>query len=574
MSYDGLFTRAMCKELTEALKGGRINKVHQPYMNEIILVIRANGKNHKLLLSAHPSNARVQITNEEYENPAEPPMFCMLLRKHLEGYVLEDIVQPGLERILIFSVKGRNEIGDTSYKRLIVEIMGRHSNIILVDQDKNMILDSVKHVTTAVNTYRTVLPGHEYIFPPEQHKANPFEADEKGLLRKLNFNAGKVDKQIVHQYAGISPLLAKEIVYKAGLVNRTTLPGAFITIMNRIQSHIYNPAIMEKDTKENFYLFPLDSVAKEIKCFSSLSEMLDRYFFGKAERDRVKQQAHDIERLIINEKEKNQKKIIKLEETLKEAHEAHIFQLYGELLTANLYQVQKGMKEIEVGNYYDENGTTVVIPLNPFKTPSENAQAYFTKYQKAKNSLEIVQDQIDKAKHEVHYFENLLQQIEAASPRDIAEIRQELAEEGYLRNRQKKLSKKINSAKPLLEHYFASDGTEIIVGKNNKQNDYLTNRLAARDDVWLHTKDIPGSHVVIRSKDKEPAEQTIREAAILAAYNSKARHSSSVPVDFTKVRYVKKPAGAKPGFVIYENQQTVYVTPNEDIVLKLKHRRV
>lgn len=571
MSFDGLFTRAMCKELNSSLKGGRINKVHQPYKNEIILVIRANGKNHKLLLSAHPNHARVQITNEEYENPSEPPMFCMLLRKHLEGYALEEISQPDLERILIFTVKGRNEIGDISYKQLIVEIMGRHSNIILVDQDKQIILDCVKHVSAAVNTYRTVLPGHPYIFPPQQHKASPFEADEKDLLQRLDFNSGKLDKQIVSQYAGVSPLLAKEIINHAGLANRDTLPNAFLTIIKRLQAHDYEPAIMENNAKESYYLFPLQSISQEAKCFGSLSEMLDRFFFGKAERDRVKQQANDIERLIINEKEKNEKKIIKLDETLKEAQEASKYQLYGELLTANLYAVSKGMQEIEVVNYYDEEGSSLVIPLNPLKTPSENAQNFFTKYQKAKNSLEIVQEQIEKAKNEVHYFEGLLQQIESASPRDVEEIRQELIEEGYLKKKQKRQSKKNHSAKPTLEHYHSSDGTEIIVGKNNKQNDYLTNKLTARDDIWLHTKDIPGSHVVIR--DKEPSEQTIYEAAILAAYYSKARQSSSVPVDYTRVRYVKKPSGAKPGFVIYENQQTIFITPNEEMVLKMKQHK-
>ncbi|WP_338469876.1 NFACT RNA binding domain-containing protein [Niallia sp. XMNu-256] len=567
MSFDGLFTRAMCKELNDSLRGGRINKVHQPYKNEIILVIRAKGRNHKLLLSAHPNHARVHVTNEDYENPSEPPMFCMLLRKHLEGYVLEDISQPDFERILIFTVKGRNEIGDTSYKRLIVEIMGRHSNIILVDQ-ANMILDSVKHVSAAVNTYRTVLPGHSYIFPPEQHKTNPFQADETDLLKRLDFNAGRIDKQMVSQYAGVSPLLAREITYQAGLANRNSIPPAFMSIMDRINRHDYQPAIMEKETKENFYLFPLESISIEAKCFPSLSLMLDRYFFGKAERDRVKQHASDVERLVINEKEKNAKKIIKLQETLKEAHEAQKYQLYGELLTANLYNVQKGMEKIEVINYYDENGSTIVVPLDPLKTPAENAQGYFTKYQKAKNSLEIIEKQIEKARDEVYYFEGLLQQIETASPKDIEEIRQELIEEGYLRKKLRKQAKKTSGMKLTLEHYYATDGTEIIVGKNNKQNDYLTNRLAARDEIWLHTKDIPGSHVVIRSKD--PSEHTIYEAAHLAAYYSKARNSSSVPVDYTKVRHVKKPSGAKPGFVIYDHQQTVYVTPDEEVVLQLK----
>jgi len=570
MSFDGLFTRAMVKELADSLQGGRINKVHQPYKNEIILVVRANGKNQKVLLSAHPSHARVHISEEEYENPSTPPMFCMLLRKHLEGYILEDIRQMGLDRMIIFDIKGRNEIGDISYKQLIVEIMGRHSNIILVDRTKNMILDSIKHVTAAVNTYRTVLPGHEYILPPEQDKANPFEADEQDLLRRLDFNGGKLDKQLVSAYAGLSPLVAKEITFRAGLVNRNTLPNAFLTLMNQMKHHDYSPSIMESNAKESFYLFPLESTkSNHVKSFTTLSEMLDRYYFGKAERDRVKQQANDIERFVFNEKEKNEKKIAKLKETLQEAGKAQEFQLYGELLTANIYAVQKGQNEIEVVNYYDEHGSTVRIPLDPLKTPSENAQRYFTKYQKAKNALEIVKEQIDKAIEEVRYFDALIQQLETASPKDVAEIRDELIEEGYIRNRQKKQLKKQNQ-KPVLDYYLASDGTEIIIGKNNKQNDYLTNRLAARDEIWLHTKDIPGSHVVIRSK--EPSEKTIQEAAVLAAFFSKARNSSSVPVDFTRVRHVKKPSGAKPGFVIYDNQQTVYVTPDEETVLKLKKR--
>jgi predicted ribosome quality control (RQC) complex YloA/Tae2 family protein len=567
MSFDGLFTRAMTKELTELLKGGRINKIHQPYQHEIIMVVRANGKNHKLLISAHPAHARVQITDEGYDNPAEPPMFCMLLRKHLEGYILEDIHQHDLDRIIIFDIKGRNEIGDTSYKKLIVEIMGRHSNIILLDQARNIILDCIKHVSFAINSYRAVLPGQAYIFPPEQHKANPFIANEEDILCRLDFNAGKLDKQIISQYAGISPLFAKEITYQAGLANRTTVPNAFLSLIKRVHAHDYAPSIMNSQDKENFYLFPLESVG-ESKSFPSLSSMLDHFYFGKAERDRVKQQAHDVERFIINEKEKNEKKIIKLKETIKEAEEAQKYQLFGELLTANIYAVQKGMESIEVVNYYDENEATVVIPLHPLKTPAENAQKYFTKYQKAKNALSIVQEQIEKAEIEAAYFDALLQQVETASAKDIAEIREELVEEGYLKARKKKQIKKNQSQKPVLERFFSSDGTEIIVGKNNKQNDYLTNRLAARDEIWLHTKDIPGSHVVIRSR--QPKEKTILEAAIIAAYFSKARDSSSVPVDFTLVRHVKKPAGSKPGFVIYENQQTVFVTPAAEIVQKLK----
>lgn len=568
MSFDGLFTRAITHELSSLLKGGRINKIHQPYKNEIILAVRANGVNHKLLLSAHPSYARVQITNEQYDNPNEPPMFCMLLRKHLEGFIIEDIKQAGLDRMIIFEVKGRNEIGDISYKQLIVEIMGRHSNIIIVDKNRNVILDSIKHISFAVNSHRAIMPGQEYIMPPQQEKLNPLEAGEEDVLRVVDFNAGKIDKQLVANFAGVSPVLAKEITFKAGLVNRTTLPKAFAAMMEEIKNHHYKPAVTYGSNKEAFYLLPFEHLQGETKSFETLSQLLDRFYFGKAERDRVKQQGNDLERLLANEKEKNEKKIKKLEGTLEDAKKAEQFQLYGELLTANIFMAQKGMQEISVVNYYDENGASINIPLDPRKTPSENAQKYFTKYQKAKNSVNIVKEQIQLAQEEVAYFESLLQQVEAASPKDIEEIREELIEGGYIRARQKKGNKNKQNLKPVLEKYHSTDGTEILVGKNNKQNDYLTNKVAARDEIWLHTKDIPGSHVVIRSK--EPSEDVILEAAQIAAYFSKARNSSSVPVDFTRVRHVKKPAGAKPGFVIYEQQQTVYVTPDEDVILKLK----
>ncbi|QED47481.1 Rqc2 family fibronectin-binding protein [Cytobacillus dafuensis] len=568
MSFDGLFSRAMTKELAQELKGGRINKIHQPFKNEIILIVRANGKNHKLLLSAHPSYARVQLTNESHDNPSEPPMFCMLLRKHLEGFFLEDIHQVDLDRIIIFEVKGRNEIGDTSYKQLIVEIMGRHSNITLVDKSRNMILDSIKHVSFAVNSHRALLPGQEYILPPKQDKFNPFEANESEVLRRIDFNSGKIDKQLVTAFAGISPLFAKEVLFHAGLANRSTIPKTFLSLIQEVD-HQIRPAITTNGVKESFYLFPLEHLQGESREFQSLSDLLDRFYFGKAERDRVKQQANDLERFIINEKEKNEKKINKLYTTLKEAENADIHQLYGELITANIYAIQKGMKEIEVINYYDENGATITISLEPQKTPSENAQKYFIKYQKAKNAINIVKEQIELAKEELSYFETLLQQVETASPKDIEEIREELIEGGYLREKQKRKNKKTQNTKPSLDHFTSSEGVEIFVGKNNKQNDYLTNKLAGKDEIWLHTKDIPGSHVVIRSKN--PSEETILEAASLAAYFSKARNSSSVPVDFTQIRHVKKPSGAKPGYVIYDNQQTVYVTPDEEIVLALKN---
>ncbi|MCM3409025.1 NFACT RNA binding domain-containing protein [Metabacillus litoralis] len=569
MSFDGLFTYAITEELKSVLLNGKITKIHQPYKYDLIFQVRSAGKNHKLFLSAHPSYARIHLTNENYENPSEPPMFCMLLRKHLEGGVIEKIEQPEMERIIIFDIRSRNELGDITVKRLMVEIMGRHSNIILVDKDREMILDSVKHLSPAVNRHRTVLPGHPYVLPPGQEKVNPLGADEDLLLRKLDFNAGRIDQQLVQNFAGISPLFAKEVTFRAGLVNRKTLPNAFLDILSDVKEHKFEPTIYELDNREQFYMIRLAHLTEaKTKSFSTISETLDRYYYGKAERDRVKQQGNDLERFMVNEKKKNEKKIKKLAATLDQAEKASEFQLYGELITANIYAISKGDKQAEVINYYDEENNMMTIPLDVQKTPSENAQKYFSKYQKAKNSVEVVHEQIDIAQREIDYFDSLIQQIESASPKDIEEIREELIEGAYLKQRQSKNLKKKKSQKPVLEHYSSSDGTEIIVGKNNKQNEYLTNKFAARDDIWLHTKDIPGSHVVIRSSN--PSEETILEAANIAAYFSKARSSSSVPVDFTTIRHVKKPSGSKPGYVIYDHQQTVYVTPNEDLVFQLR----
>ncbi|PAW29406.1 hypothetical protein BKC07_09670 [Peribacillus simplex] len=568
MSFDGLFTKAMTEEIASLLVGGRINKVHQPYKNEVILVVRAGGKNHKLLLSAHPSYSRVQMTEESYENPKEAPMFCMLLRKHLEGYTIENIYQYELDRMIIFEVKGRNELGDVSQKQLIIEIMGRHSNIVLVDKERNMILDSIKHVSHAVNSYRAILPGQEYKAPPAQEKNDPFKATEDDIRKNIDFNAGKLDRQLVAHFSGVSPLVAKEAVYRAGLANSTTLPTAFLKIIQEISERKYAATIKQDGNKEVFYMLSLEHLSGNQRTFSSLSEMLDRYYFGKAERDRVKQKSQDVERFITNEIEKNSKKIGKLERTLKDTERGEQYQLFGELLTANLYQMKKGMKEIEVVNYYDEEQSMVTIPLDPLKNPSDNAQKYFSRYQKSKNAVGVVQEQIEKTKLELTYFEALHQQLQSASPRDIEEIREELQEEGYIRQKKKKGMKKPANAKPQLETYYATDGDLIFVGKNNKQNDYLTNKFARRDEIWLHTKDIPGSHVVIRNES--PSEKTIKEAAVLAAFFSKAKQSSSVPVDFTQVRHVKKPNGSKPGFVIYDQQQTVYITPDADTVIRLK----
>lgn len=566
MSFDGLFTRMMTKELAEALAGGRIGKIYQPSKNEVLLIVRSKGKNVKLLLSAHPVYARIQLTEEEYVHPKEPPMFCMVLRKHLEGAVIEKIEQRGLDRVVLIHIKGRNEIGDPVRKQLIIELMGKHSNIVLTDGESGTIIDSIKHVSHAVNRYRAVLPGQSYRFPPEQDKTDPLACSESDIISQIDFNAGKIDAQLVSRFLGISPLFAKEVVHLAGLPNRETVPKAFLSLTDKIKRGDIRPTLMKREDKEFFYLFPLEHVGGERVYFKTLSELLDRYYFEKAERDRVKQIAGDLERFIKKEIEKNERKREKLQREWQESEKSGEYQLYGELLTANLHLAEKGMKEITVTNYY--TGEPLTIPLDADKSPSENAQAYFRKYQKAKNAREAVKTQLEQTEKELEYLSLLHEQIRMASAKDLDEIKEELAEQGYLKEKAGRKEKPGKKAAPAPEQFLASDGTPILVGKNNKQNEYLTMRLARKEEVWLHAKNVPGSHVVIRSS--EPSEETLLEAAHLAAYYSKARNSGNVDVDYTKVKYVRKPTGAKPGFVIYDHQKTVRVTPDTDLVAKMR----
>lgn len=568
MSFDGTITKAVVTELESTLLSGRITKIYQPYKTELIFSIRAQGKNQQLLLSINPSFARLHLTNEKLENPPQPPMFCMLLRKHLEGGIIEEISQLELERIVTIKIKSRNELGDISYKKLMVEIMGRHSNIVLLDDNDDKILDSIKHLSPLVNSYRTILPGHLYKLPPEQEKLNPLKVDKETFIRKIDFNTGKLDGQIVNQFSGLSPQVAKEVLFRAKLANQETLSDAFFEVIDPIKDNQFQPQITITDKKEYFSIIGLSHLKGTVTHFPSVSELLSRFYFGKAERDRVHQQGSDLEKFLKNEHQKNKTKLKKLVKTLEDAQAGSKFRKLGELVTASIHQIKKGQKEIEVIDFYNEAGETIIITLDPQKTASENAQNYFKKYNKAKNSLQVVKEQIEKTKTELVYFEGLLSQMETAAPKDIAEIREELVEEGYIRKRNKKKLKNKKETKPVLEQYKSSTGVEFLVGKNNKQNEYLTNRLARQNETWLHTKDIPGSHVVIKSL--QPDETTLIEAAKIAAYFSKARLSSSVPVDYTLIRHVKKPSGAKPGYVIYDNQTTIYVTPDEETARKLK----
>ncbi|MEI4768631.1 NFACT RNA binding domain-containing protein [Psychrobacillus sp. FJAT-51614] len=560
MAFDGLFTISMKTELQQ-LVSGRISKIHQPNAQEILMQIRAQGQNYKLLFSVHPSYSRVQITHETIDNPAQPPLFCMVLRKHLEGGIITSIRQHETDRILIFEIQSKNEIGDDITREVHMEIMGRHSNLLLVDPTRNLILESIKHLSPSMNSYRTILPGQPYIAPPAQNKLHPLEYSEE-LINVIQ--SVHESKEIVEQISSFSPLHAKELLHRFNDV--TARVEVYKAYMKEFEQGGSAKQIVEFNGKTFYSPNALSHLDGDKYNEETLGNLLDRVYFAKAERDRVKQQAGDLERWLQNELNKLKLKMKKLQKDFEQAEKLDTFQLYGELLMANAYAIEKGLKEVELINYYDEDGKTVTIPLDNRKTATQNAQSYYNRYTKAKTALLKIEQQFEITKDDIAYFELLLQQVMQASPTDIEEIREELMEQGLLKARASKKKKK--PTKPSPEKFIASDGTEISVGKNNKQNDFVTFKLAKKTDTWLHTKDIPGSHVVIHSDD--PSETALLEAANLAAYFSKARESSSVPVDYTVIKQVKKPSGAKPGFVIYFEQTTLFVTPDEE---KIRHMK-
>jgi len=583
MSLDGLVVHALVHEM-QACLGGRINKIYQPSEHDIVMHIRAQGSNFKLLISANPTYPRIHFTEKTFMNPLEAPMFCMLMRKHFEGGIIRAIEQADCERIIRMHVNQRDEVGDLGAKTLIVELTGRHSNIIMADPATGKIIDGIHHVTPAISSYRVVLPGSAYTPPPDQHKTDPLQM-EQGKFCDLFQNGAEsnnetVAARLVRLFSGISPLIANEIVYRSGLDRAlpageldgrglASLWDAFAQVTAQVKMQRYIPAIVTDHAgKSVFSVVELKHAAGTAKTFDSVSRCLEAYYGDKAERDTVKQRTLDLFRLLQNEKNKNVKKLEKLNETILKAQDADKYRIMGELLTSSLHLIRKGDKEAKVVNYYEEGGKTVTIPLDPQLTPSENAQRYFKLYTKTKNGAVAVREQIRRTEEEIVYLDTLLQQLKDASLRDIEEIRQELAEQGYIRHRNLKPRKTNKKEKPVLTVFTSSEGVPIYVGKNNTQNEFLTNRLAHPDDTWLHTKNIPGSHVVIRGG--KFGEKTLLEAAQLAAYFSQARESSRVPVDYTFIRHVRKPNGAKPGFVIYDHQKTIFVTPDKETIDRLK----
>ena len=548
MSFDGFFLHHMTEELRRELLGGRIQKINQPFEQELVLQIRSNRQSHKLLLSAHSVFGRVQLTDTTFENPAVPNTFIMVMRKYLQGAVIEAIQQVENDRILEISVSNKNEIGDSVAVTLVIEIMGKHSNIILLDKASDKIIEAIKHVGFSQNSYRTILPGSTYVAPPQTSSLNPFTVGDEKLFEILH-TEDLEPKRLQQIFQGLGRDTATELSGRLTADKLKTFRAFFASPTQ--------PSLTEKSFSAQLFS---DSKTQ----LSTLSELLDTFYKDKAERDRVNQQASELIRRVENELEKNRKKLGKQEEELLATENAEEFRQKGELLTTFLHQVPNDQEQVELDNYY--TGEKIMISLDKALTPNQNAQRYFKRYQKLKEAVKHLTSLIEETRTTILYLESVETALAQASLTEIAEIREELIQTGFIRRRQREKIQK--RQKP--EKYLATDGqTIILVGRNNLQNDELTFKMAKKDELWFHAKDIPGSHVVITG-NLQPSDEVKTDAAELAAYFSKARLSNLVQVDMIETRKLNKPTGGKPGFVTYTGQKTLRVTPDEEKIKSMK----
>ena len=549
MSFDGFFLHHMVEELRAELLNGRIQKINQPFDQELVLQIRSNRQSHRLLLSAHPVFGRIQLTETTFENPAQPSTFIMVLRKYLQGAVIESIEQIENDRIVEITVSNKNEIGDDIQATLIIEIMGKHSNILLVDKSSNKVLEVIKHIGFSQNSYRTLLPGATYIAPPSTEALNPFTIKDEKLFEILQTQE-LTAKNLQSLFQG----LGRDTVIEL----ENLLTDDRLSKFRDFFKQETNPCLTDK----SFSCVPFST--KIEGHFSSLSQLLDVFYKDKAERDRVKQQASELIRRVENELQKNRQKLKKQEKELQATENAEEFRQKGELLTTFLHQVPNDQDQVVLDNYYTNQPIT--ISLDKALTPNQNAQKYFKRYQKLKEAVKYLTDLIEETKATILYLESVETVLNQAGLDEIAEIREELIQTGFIRRRQREKIQK--RKKP--EKYLASDGkTIILVGRNNLQNEELTFKIARKEELWFHAKDIPGSHVVI-SGNLNPSDEVKTDAAELAAYYSKGRLSNLVQVDMIEVKKLNKPTGGKPGFVTYTGQKTLRVTPDSEKIESMK----
>ncbi|HEO7563923.1 TPA: NFACT family protein [Streptococcus agalactiae] len=551
MSFDGFFLHHLTNELQEQIEKGRIQKVNQPFDHELVLTIRNNRRNYKLLLSAHPVFGRIQTTEANFQNPQNPNTFTMIMRKYLQGAVIETIQQIENDRILEIIVSNKNEIGDHIKATLVVEIMGKHSNIILIDKNEHKIIESIKHVGFSQNSYRTILPGSTYIAPPKTKAINPFDISDQTLFELLQTN-DLSPKNLQQLFQGLGRDTALELSH--------CLKDNKLNDFRQFFSREYYPSLTEKS-------FSAVQFSSSHETFQSLGQLLDYYYQEKAEKGRIAQQASDLIHRVQSELEKNIKKLAKQQDELLATENAEEFRQKGELLTTYLSMVPNNQDIVVLDNYYTNQ--TIEISLDRALTPNQNAQRYFKKYQKLKEAVKHLKGIISDTKNTITYLESVETSLNHASMEDINDIREELVETGFIKRRAH--DKQHKRKKP--EQYLASDGkTIIMVGRNNLQNDELTFKMARKGELWFHAKDIPGSHVLIRD-NLNPSDEVKTDAAELAAYYSKARLSNLVQVDMIEAKKLNKPSGTKPGFVTYTGQKTLRVTPTQEKIDSLKLKK-
>ena len=592
MPLDALCLSGLVHELDQVVTGGKLDKIYQPGRDEVLFAVRTPGRgNVRLLLSANPNHPRPQLTQLSRENPDKPPMFCMLLRKHLSGARLLSVEQPGLERVVIFTLESLNELGDRVERKLVLEAIGRRSNLILLDE-AGRILDCMRRVESTLGSsgpqQRALLPGMFYRLPPAQDKLDPMAQSREDLERLLSAapEEAQGDKWLLDAFNGLSPLVCRELNFQAGGATdarlntlgpqgRARLLDGLEALLAQVRAGRFSPTLLLRDGAPwDFTFFPVGQYGPLVESvsFPTFSELLDQFYEQREHLERVKQRGQDLIRSVTTARDRTARKIAHQEQELEATRDRERLRELGDILTSNFYQMERGMARLRTVDFYDPDGKEVDIKLDPLLTPQQNAAKYYKEYNKAKTAETVLTQQLEKNRRELDYLNSVLDTIPLAEgEKDLSEIRQELTDTGYLRRPSKARSReKRVSSKPM--EFRSSSGLRISVGKNNTQNDLLTCKQAFKSDIWFHTQKIHGSHVILWTEGREPDLQSVHEAACLAAWFSQARESSKVPVDYTPVKYVKKPNGARPGMVIYTTYETAWVTPDGELAKKLRVR--
>lgn len=567
MAFDGITVAALTKELKETICDGRIAKIAQPESDELLLTIKTKEGQRRLSISASASLPLIYLTNDNKPSPMTAPNFCMLLRKHIGNGRIVDVSQPGLERIIQLRIEHLDELGDLRQKTLVVEIMGKHSNIIFCDE-KDQIIDSIKHVPAQMSSVREVLPGRPYFIPDTMEKQDPLTAADEDFSRALRGKPMRISKAVYTSFTGISPVVAEEICYLAGIDSQMTasdltddmlthLYRQFQYYMEDVRNGAFNPVIyFDGNTPKEFSALPLTHFQNlEKKEYGSISEVLSTYYATRNALVRIRQKSADLRHIVQTALERNRKKYELQSRQLKDTENRELYKVYGELINAYGYQLPEGSKELTALNHY--TGDEITIPLDPVKTPQENAQKYFARYNKQKRTYEALTELISETGDEIRYLESVESALDIALyEEDLTQIKEELSQAGYIRRRQQKKKAKILS-RPL--HYVSSDGYHMYVGKNNLQNEELTFHFASGNDWWFHAKGVPGSHVILKSGGDEVPDRTFEEAGRLAAYYSKNRGSEKAEIDYIEKKHVKKVNGGRPGFVIYHTNYSLVI---------------